>query len=441
MLIPVVTSQDIFSYIIYTRMSVLYHLNPLTTLPIAIRHDALYPYVYWVHQPSAYGPTWVIMTNLLQGIALLVLSLRFTGLLLHLSSALLIWSISGQLQHLNGPLSSSSQNNRMLALLAFAWNPLLLFEACVNAHNDTAILFFVLLAIWALIPRAKGALGFAALAALLFAIAVGLKITMVVLFPGLLLFLWAQNARRILSLSVITVTFVGTIILLYAPFWQHGAVLQLFQVNPAAFHTINTPYEFLIRLIASINGFYVVPYSLSKSAPIERIAHGVSILIFVIVYGIMCVRALLPASRLRTLPELIRWLAIVWLLFCLVGAPWFWPWYLITFFGLHALIETSNISRRSILGMFYQPWATRLLAFSMFSMYWFSTIAPLKTAIPYVPHFQWAYFSGLWIWTLPLLALRLQRKPRISVQSYAIESRPGNPKTKIPVMAQAKESV
>jgi hypothetical protein len=278
------------------------------------------------------------------------------------------------------------------------------------------------------------------LAAVLLAIAVSLKITMAVLFPGLLLFLWARNTRRTLSLSVVTATFVGTIILLYAPFWQNGAVLQLFQVNPAAFHTINTLYEFLVRLIASIMGFYVVPYSLSKSAPIEQIAHGVSIFIFVIVYGIMCVRALLPAYRLRTLPELICWLAIVWLLFCLVGAPWFWPWYLITFFGLYALIETSNASRRSFLGIFHQPWATRLLAFSMFSMYWFSTIAPLKTAIPYMPHFQWAYFSGLWIWTLPLLALRLQRKPRISEQSYTIESKPSSPETKIPVMVQAKES-
>src|SRR5258708_17255559 len=106
MLIPVVTSQDIFSYIIYARIGVLYHLNPLTTMPTAIRFDDAYPYIYWVHQPSAYGPTWAIMTGLVQFLALLgghesflsmVLLLRLTGLMLHLGSAQIIWSISGQL--------------------------------------------------------------------------------------------------------------------------------------------------------------------------------------------------------------------------------------------------------------------------------------------------------------------------------------------------------
>jgi len=39
LLIPVVTSPDIFSYIAYARMGVIYHLNPLTTLPTAILSD------------------------------------------------------------------------------------------------------------------------------------------------------------------------------------------------------------------------------------------------------------------------------------------------------------------------------------------------------------------------------------------------------------------
>src|SRR6185312_2463274 len=44
---PVVTSSDIFSYIAYARMEIIYHLNPLITLPTAISGDAIYPYVYW----------------------------------------------------------------------------------------------------------------------------------------------------------------------------------------------------------------------------------------------------------------------------------------------------------------------------------------------------------------------------------------------------------
>ncbi len=160
-LIPIVTSRDLYSYIAYARIGVIYHLNPLTTLPTAICNDKIYDeicnYVYWAHQPSAYGPTWVILTSSLQWlftlfglnyIILMLIALRFLGLAMHLLSTLLIWKISGQLQRPNGIISPTT---RLRATLAFAWNPLLLFEACVNAHNDTTLLPLILLAVWFLI--------------------------------------------------------------------------------------------------------------------------------------------------------------------------------------------------------------------------------------------------------------------------------------------------
>src|SRR5258708_36947366 len=60
-LIPIVTSTDLYSSIAYARIGVIYHLNPLTTLPTAIRRDEIYNYVFWAHQPSAYGPTWIFL--------------------------------------------------------------------------------------------------------------------------------------------------------------------------------------------------------------------------------------------------------------------------------------------------------------------------------------------------------------------------------------------
>src|SRR5690348_7691067 len=94
-LIPVVTSPDLFSYIAYARMAVLHNLNPLTTIPTAIQNDPVYRYIFWVDQPSAYGPTWAIVTGFLQGLLVvfrntyvmpMVLALRITGLVMHLIS-------------------------------------------------------------------------------------------------------------------------------------------------------------------------------------------------------------------------------------------------------------------------------------------------------------------------------------------------------------------
>src|SRR5579863_1164990 len=66
LLIPVATSPDLFSYIGYARMGIIYHLNPLTTLPTAISNDPSFLHIYWTTQPSAYGPTWTLISSILQ---------------------------------------------------------------------------------------------------------------------------------------------------------------------------------------------------------------------------------------------------------------------------------------------------------------------------------------------------------------------------------------
>ena len=65
---PVVTSSDVFSYIAYARIGVIYHHNPLTTWPASIINDQIITYIYWVNQPSAYGPVWAMITCFFQWI-------------------------------------------------------------------------------------------------------------------------------------------------------------------------------------------------------------------------------------------------------------------------------------------------------------------------------------------------------------------------------------
>src|SRR5205814_5578420 len=172
----------------------------LTTLPTAINNDPTFVHLYWSSQPSAYGPTWVAISSLLQWLTLpfgrqsllpMVLALRFSGLLAHVCSTLLIWSITGQLQQRFGLVSA---RKRIIATLAFAWNPLLLFEACVNAHNDAALLLFVLLAIWLLLPKGQGdhVQGEWGAAAML-ALATCLKLNAVLLVPFVLIYIWKQT--------------------------------------------------------------------------------------------------------------------------------------------------------------------------------------------------------------------------------------------------------
>src|SRR3989440_9548771 len=118
----------------------------------------------------------------------MVLGLRVVGLIMHLASTWLIYSISGRLQI---PGIVLSPERRLRAVLAFAWNPLLLLEACMNAHNDTTLLFLLLLSLWLLVGRqvtVRTSVG----AMLILAVGTCLQVDVALFIPGMLLFLWKQ---------------------------------------------------------------------------------------------------------------------------------------------------------------------------------------------------------------------------------------------------------
>jgi len=477
--IPIVTSQDIFSYIAYARMGIIYHLNPLTTLPTKIASDPVYTLLYWTKQPSAYGPAWTMISCSLQWIALLLglrhllsmeLLLRLLGLSMLLGSTQLIWSISGQLQgKLGGTFSGERQRRR--AMLAFAWNPFLLFEACVNAHTDFTILFFVLLALWMLLDRAPARAaretivyadrdkplsqqdlfplpqsvvkiqqdsrrsrwrrGNIQIAALMLAIAACIKITLLLLLPGFLLYLWtrriagASGKHRFRDVLTATGVYIGVIVLLYTPFWQHGALLQIVRVSPVITHDVNSPYQFVVCVIASLKGI-PVPAVLEPGSQLEAISHLVSMTLFGLAYGGLCIWSLLRPRYVNTVPALIRWLALAELLYCVVGSPWFWPWYAIPLIGLLTVIEADgSIHIRLVPFLRAFPLGTfaRVLTISMSTLCIIGAWKPGQSSLPllsnlkwlywngYFPllyHFRWDYFAGMSIWALPLAAIGIE---------------------------------
>lgn len=459
-LIPVITSPDLFSYIGYARMAVLHNLNPLTTIPTAIQSDPVYKYIFWVDQPSAYGPTWAIITTLLQWslaifrntyIMPMVVALRVTGLVMHLISTRLIWLISGQLQQINGQPVLATRI-RIRATLAFAWNPLLLFEACVNAHNDAMLVVFVLLMIWVLAKEkirkmqvntgdkgiiapilewlmrplkrvmARVPLDWRApiAAACLLALGTCLKINVVLLLPALLCYIWMQAPanQRLKQAGVTLVSYIAVIVLSYAPFWQEGAIFNVFRVNPATYRTINTFADFLAHSYNSIAGLFGDLSGAPVGSPAEHFMHTFSTGIFVLLFLVMLWRMIRTPWKLRSLRGLVYWMAVAWIVYCAIGSPWFWPWYLATFFGLFALLEASDEetpdeNQHEIfpwrLWFMRTPWAARLLSFSMLTIYCLIT-GPSRSFVYGLPGFQWSDFAGAWAWLLPLAGSALLMK-------------------------------
>ncbi len=417
---PVVTSQDVFSYIAYARMEVIYHLDPLTTVPAQISKDPIYPHIFWVNQPSIYGPVWTLITCGLQWLSVLmfgakrilpmVLFLRLFNLALHIASVQLVWSLIGHLQRLNGASSPQAQTRRLQATLAFAWNPLLLFEACVNAHTDTAVLFLLLLALWFLVPRPHKTRSVYIGTAVFFALAICLKINYVLLLPGFLLFLWSQQPqsswlRRFSKVAVTWGICALVSILLYIPFWGHGEIIHVVQVNPNTAHDANSLYEFVMRFYAGRTGIYIAPSTKIVGSPLEHLTHTTSYLIFLIVYVALCLRAFFVPKTINTPSGLLRWLALAWLLYCMLGTPWFWPWYITTFFGLFAVIEADGAAKDVWFGISRIPLTVRMLAFTMVSVYCFYTWGPHISVVRHLFHARFMYLRGLWLWLLPFMVL------------------------------------
>lgn len=413
-LVPVVTSSDVFSYIAYARIGVIYHHNPVTDWPASIINDPVIPYIYWVNQPSAYGPVWAIITSFFQwllgftnsaSVVRMLLVLRVWGLAMHLSSTYLVWSIIGHLQRSRGYFS---EEQRRRATLAFAWNPLLLFEAGVNAHVDATLLFFILLALWVLARLPRPTLQAYLLAAFLLACATSIKINVVLLAPALLIYLWKVRAGRFWHVLAAAATYGATIVLLYAPFWAHGHVLALFRYNPAITRNINSVPEFISRLYDAVTFYKPVRLPHGAVSPSEHLTHTTSMLTFALIYLALCLFAL-RRGRVDTLPKLIGWMAVTWLLYNFIGSPWFWPWYLVTFFGLFALLEGLQ-PETWFSGIFKLPLAVRLLTFSSLTVYCFYTWGALNTSLPGYPMFELAFMRGPWVWLLPLFALRIHLK-------------------------------
>ena len=446
------TSADVFSYIIYARMVVIYHLNPLIALPTAISHDPVYQYLYWTKQPSIYGPVWIWITSVLQWTAFagglksasyMVVILRVWGLAMHLASTALIWSTTGYLQRSKGGFLFENRRRRLLATLTFAWNPLLLFEACVNAHVDATVLFFVLLSLWLLVrEKEQGRTPGYLLIAVVFALACCIKVNVVLLFPGLLLFLWGQRPRQLLPVATSIFSFLAAFVLIYAPFWGHGALLNVLHDNPAGRLNVNTFPDFLSSLYYSLLIIASHPSHHPITAlPISFVSHFVSISIFVVFYGMLCWGALHKPASISTPAGLVRWMMLAWLLYCIVGAPWFWPWYTVTFFGLYALVEATDYdtvpSGRTI-AYFKRPLSVYLLILSMLGIYVFNTWVMFHSIVPGLPKFLWAYFRGC-VWILPLFALRLRpRSVAIAVPEQDTQKLPETRRREMVAMLHQK---
>jgi hypothetical protein len=321
LLLPVLPSDDIFSYILYGRIGALYHANPLLATPSQFAGDPFLTHVFWSGTRSVYGPAWLIASEALTWLAqalggsaaIYVLLYRLLALGCHLASAILIWGI----------LTRVAPERRLLGTLLYAWNPLALWEFAAAGHNDAMMIAAFLAGVW-LIVRGREKTGL-----VWWGVSIAVKYVFVL---ALALWLWRAATRvmpetgeeawhlwmrRAWAVAWRAGIALGTAAALTLPFWAGPGTFAALAASPAAQSLDNSPMDLISWPLGWLaGGLFHVP---------DTHAHVVTALKVIGTLGALAVLAILAWRRAARDP-LGAW---GWALagYIVLASGWFWPWY------------------------------------------------------------------------------------------------------------------
>ncbi|HSJ58740.1 MAG TPA: hypothetical protein VLC95_16265 [Anaerolineae bacterium] len=227
-LLPI--TSDLFHYLGQAHALTDLEVNPLVDAPTEEGQDRLlraFPTDY-LSQPSAYGPAWIVLAapGTLLGADLLIGTLYLKGLATasFLLCALLIERLVRELD----PARATE------ALYLFAWNPLMVWMAVGDGHNDVVMMAAVLLATWLLL-RGQWIVAFGALAT-----SVWIKYVSIALLPLFALYTWQRlraagprAARSTLAASGLTAGLVSLLFLLPLDVFDAAPAIATRFLHPA----------------------------------------------------------------------------------------------------------------------------------------------------------------------------------------------------------------
>lgn len=397
-LLPALPSDDVFSYILYGRISAVHHANPLVAVPSNFPHDPFLWRVYWQNTRSVYGPVWLLLSDWVSqvaevfggSLAMYVGLFKLLGLAAHVANAALIWAILGII----------APRRRLLGTLLYAWNPLALLEFCASAHNDVVMLTLLLAAVYC-IARGWDGLGLIALG-----LSIGTKYMPIVLLPFLLVWFWRRDAasgyqwrtRLLHGLWSVTVI-VGVLGITALPFWDGTRILGALLYSPPAQSLDNS---FIDALQWPLRGIAQGLFGMSANAARIAVDGGLKD----VALGLFGLLWLWELRRARDLSGVVRAWGWVLLWYVLVASGWFWPWYVTWALVVVALVPWGPL-----------PAATLLTAGGALTLYAFlplhaSAIYGFRSGFAFMPAFAylgaraWRELRAGWRPVAPRVLLR-----------------------------------
>lgn len=370
-------ADDIYDNISHARTLAIYHGNPFIQVPNDYPSDPFTPFVAWAASPSAYGPLWELLASRVafiagDGIVQNVFAFKILPGMFLLGSIAIVAAL----------LRQKAPKYALSGTLLLAWNPVVLYETWGNGHNDMAMVFWILAAIWAITNRAF------TLSILALITGALIKYIPLLLLPAAGLIALREiegkwpRVRFLILTGILALVMVG---LAYAPFWDGLKTL-----------TLNRREHMFTATVPAIL-FYASKFRIGDNQAALIISRGAFVLtaLFSLWQGYQ-------AMRNRVWDSFARAASLTLAFYLLVTCLWFQNWYTLWLIGLAPLVY--NRYARSLAILFGFTALTKTLVIGPY-LFW-----PVKR-LPQ-PWFEfWLTVGVLGIpWLYALLALWRSRR-------------------------------
>lgn len=191
-------SYDIFNYIFDARIVTEYQSNPYVHKALDYPADPMLSFMRWTHRVYPYGPAWLGVT-----VPLTFFGTSFFIGTFYLFKALMVASFVGSVWMIEKIARKTKIIDPLFAVAFFAFNPLVLIESLVSAHNDIVMMFLCLASLYFLFERKHITSG------LFFLFSGLIKFATFFLLPSYVYYLKSKNAIRYFEFS--TVLMIGAL--------------------------------------------------------------------------------------------------------------------------------------------------------------------------------------------------------------------------------------
>jgi len=313
-------AADVFDNIMHGRILGVHGANPFEQAASEFEQDPFYRYTAWRHTTSAYGPGWEILAG---GVARLAGDAVVTNVILFklLAGAFLLASIGV----VAATLRRVAPERALAGVVLLAWNPVILYETFGHGHNDMAMVFWILAAVWTLVQ------GRYTLTVLALVIGALFKFIPLLMLPAATLVALRDlpHSRARVRFVIVTSGVAATLIILaYVPFWHGPDTLDI--ERRQGLFTTSLPAVGKVLLETRLGDE-------QATAVVSRVAAGLTAL-FAVWQGVR-------AWRDRTWLGFPRAVFYILMFYLLLTCLWFQSWYAVWPLGIAALLPPGHAAR------------------------------------------------------------------------------------------------